>query len=242
LSAVQPHRNQVRRDVTSFVRRSTRMRPQQRRAWERYYDQFVLRLPRAEMATSIKPGVSVDLDAAFGRSAPLIVEIGPGTGDSLIPMAKARPSVNLLAFEVYQPAIASMLAQLAANDVCNVRVVEADAVAGFRFVLCQTRVDSVWMFFPDPWHKARHHKRRLLTTGFADLVAARMQPGGVWRLATDWEHYAGRMRDVLDDHPAFVNEHPGGWAPRWEGRPITRFERRGIVAGRNIFDLAYRRV
>jgi tRNA (guanine-N7-)-methyltransferase len=150
--------------------------------------------------------------------------------------------VNLLAFEVYQPAIASMLAQLAANDVRNVRIVEADAVAGFRFVLCHTKVDSVWMFFPDPWHKARHHKRRLLTTGFADLVAARMRPGGVWRLATDWEHYAGRMRDVLDDHPAFVNEYPGGWAPRWEDRPITRFERRGIVAGRHIFDLAYRRV
>jgi tRNA (guanine-N7-)-methyltransferase len=242
LSAVQTDRNQVRRDVTSFVRRSTRMRPQQRRAWERYYDQFVLRLARAEMATSIKPGVSVELDAAFGRSAPLIVEIGPGTGDSLIPMAIARPSVNLLAFEVYQPAIASMLAQLAANDVRNVRIVEADAVSGFRFVLCHTKVDSVWMFFPDPWHKARHHKRRLLTTGFADLVATRMRPGGVWRLATDWEHYAGRMRDVLDDHPAFVNEYPGGWAPRWEDRPITRFERRGIVAGRHIFDLAYRRV
>jgi tRNA (guanine-N7-)-methyltransferase len=242
LSAVQTDRGQVRQDVPSFVRRSTRMRPQQRRAWERYYDQFVLRLPRAETTTSIKSGIAVDLNAAFGRSAPLIVEIGPGRGDSLVPMARARPSANLLAFEVYQPAIASMLAQLAANDVRNVRIVEADAVAGFRSVLCHTRVDCVWMFFPDPWHKARHHKRRLLTTDFADLVAARMRPGGVWRLATDWEHYAGRMRDVLDDHPAFVNLHPGGWAPRWECRPMTRFERRGILAGRHIFDLAYRRV
>jgi tRNA (guanine-N7-)-methyltransferase len=242
LSAVQTDRKRVRRDVTSFVRRSTRMRPQQRRAWERYYDQFVLDLPRAETATSIKAGVSVDLDAAFGRAAPLIVEIGPGAGDSLVPMAKARPSANLLAFEVYQPAIASMLAQLAANDVRNVRIVEADAVAGFRSVLCHARVDCVWMFFPDPWHKARHHKRRLLTSSFAGLVADRMRPGGVWRLATDSEHYAGRMQEVLDDHPAFVNEHPGGWAPRWEARPITRFERRGIVAGRHIFDLAYRRV
>lgn len=242
MSAVQTDRGQVRQDVTSFVRRSTRMRPQQRRAWERYYDQFVLGLPRAETTTSIKAGLSVDLDAAFGRSAPLIVEIGPGTGDSLVPMAKARPAANLLAFEVYQPAIASMLAQLVANDVRNVRIVEADAVAGFRSVLSHYKVDCVWMFFPDPWHKSRHHKRRLLTDGFADLVAARMRPGGVWRLATDWEHYAGWMRDVLDDHPAFVNEHPGDWAPRWEARPITRFERRGIVAGRHIFDLAYRRV
>jgi tRNA (guanine-N7-)-methyltransferase len=242
LSTVQIQRNQVRRDVTSFVRRSSRMRPQQRRAWDRHYDQFVLPLPRAETTTSIMPGVSVDLDTAFGRSAPLIVEIGPGTGDSLVPMAKARPSVNLLAFEVYKPAIASMLAQLAANEIRNVRIVEADAVAGFRSVLCRGEVDSVWMFFPDPWHKARHHKRRLLTSGFADLVGERMRPGGVWRLATDWEDYAGRMRDVLDHHPAFANEHPGRWAPRWESRPITRFEQRGIAAGRHIFDLAYRRV
>ena len=242
MSTDQTHRNQVRRDVTSFVRRSTRMRPQQRRAWERHYDQFVLRLPRAETTASIKPGASVDLNAVFGRSAPLIVEIGPGTGDSLVPMAKARPSVNFLAFEVYQPAIASMLAQLAANEVRNVRIVEADAVAGFRFVLGPGSVDSAWMFFPDPWHKTRHHKRRLLTSDFGDLVGDRMRPGGVWRLATDWEHYAARMREVLDDHPAFVNEHPGGWAPRWESRPVTRFEQRGIVAGRHIFDLAYRRV
>jgi tRNA (guanine-N7-)-methyltransferase len=218
------------------------MRPQQRRAWERYYDEFVLPVPRAGTTTSIQPGVSVDLEAAFGRSAPLIVEIGPGTGDSLIPMAEARTSTNILAFEVYQPAIASMLAQLAARDVRNVRIVEADAVAGFSFVLSAAVVDCVWMFFPDPWRKTRHHKRRLLTTGFADLVASRMRPGAMWRLATDWADYAGRMREVLDDHPAFRNEHPAGWAPRWEDRPLTRFESRGIAAGRQIFDLAYRRV
>jgi tRNA (guanine-N7-)-methyltransferase len=103
-------------------------------------------------------------------------------------------------------------------------------------------VDCVWLFFPDPWHKARHHKRRLLTTGFADLVASRMRQSGVWRLATDWQDYASWIREVLDDHPAFVNEHPGGWAPRWEARPMTRFEKRGLAAGRDIFDLAYRRV
>jgi len=218
------------------------MRPQQRRAWERHYSTFVLPVPRAETTTSVQPGVSVDLEGAFGRSAPLIVEIGPGTGDSLVPMAKARPSANILAFEVYQPAIASTLAQLAANEVRNVRIVEADAVAGFRFLLPHATVDCVWLFFPDPWQKARHHKRRLLTTGFADLVASRMRQRGVWRLATDWEDYAGQIREVLDDHPAFANEHPGGWAPRWEARPMTRFEKRGLAAGRHIFDLAYRRV
>jgi tRNA (guanine-N7-)-methyltransferase len=218
------------------------MRPQQRQAWERHYETFVLPLPRAESSTSIQPGVSVDLGAAFGRSAPLLVEIGPGAGDSLVPMAIACPSANILAFEVYQPAIASMLAQLSAMEVRNVRIVEADAVAGFRFVLAEATVDGVWTFFPDPWHKARHHKRRLLTAEFADLVASRMRPGSMWRLATDWKDYAGRMRDVLDDHPAFLNEYPDGWAPRWEARPITRFEKRGIGTGHDIFDLAYRRV
>jgi tRNA (guanine-N7-)-methyltransferase len=217
------------------------MRPQQHRAWERHHDRFVLPVRRAETSTSVEPGGLLDLDAAFGRSAPVVVEIGPGTGDSLIPMAQARPTANVLAFEVYQPAIASTLGQLAAAGVSNVRIVEADAVAGLRHLLTPGSVAEVWMFFPDPWHKARHRKRRLLSTDFADLVASRMRSGGVWRLATDWEEYAGQMRCVLDDHPAFVNEHPEGWAPRWDARPITRFERRGLTAGRQIFDLAYRR-
>jgi tRNA (guanine-N7-)-methyltransferase len=219
------------------------MRPQQRRAWERHYDRFVLPVRRAQARTSVEPGASVDLDAAFGRSAPLIVEIGPGAGDSLVPMAQSRQGDNVLAFEVYQPAIASMLAQLSAASVRNVRIVEADAVAGLRHLVPLSSVDEVWMFFPDPWHKARHRKRRLLSTDFAELVASRMRPGGIWRLATDWEDYAGQMRDVLNARPAFRNEHdPGSWAPRWDARPVTRFEQRAIAAGRQIFDLAYRRV
>jgi tRNA (guanine-N7-)-methyltransferase len=232
----------VRREVVSFVRRSARMRPQQRRAWDHHHDRFVLPVSRAETSTSIAPGAALDLRAVFGREAPLIVEIGPGMGDSLIPMSLASRGADILAFEVYQPAIASMLAQLAANDVPNVRIVQADAVAGIRHLVPPASVDQVWMFFPDPWHKARHRKRRLLSADFVDLVASRMRVGGTWRLATDWEDYAGRMREVLDGHPAFANEHPGGWAPRWEARPLTRFERRGLAAGRHIFDLAYRRL
>jgi tRNA (guanine-N7-)-methyltransferase len=157
-------------------------------------------------------------------------------------MAVARPDVDILAFEVYQPAIASMLAQLAANDVLNVRIVQADAVAGLRHLLPPARVGEVWMFFPDPWHKARHRKRRLLSPDFVDLVASRMQIGGIWRLATDWQDYARQMREVIEGHAAFANEHPGSWAPRWDARPLTRFERRGLDAGRQVFDLAFRRL
>ena len=241
-SAVERAELRARRDVVSFVRRSNRMRPNQRRAWEAYRDRFVLQVPRLDTSTSVHPAASLDLVQAFGRDAELIVEIGPGAGESLIPMAEARPHANVLAFEVYQPAIARMLAQLARNGLDNVRIVEADAVAAMEHLVPAGSVDEIWLFFPDPWHKARHHKRRLLTPEFAALSASRLKPGGRWRIATDWADYAERMREVLDSDPCFGNLHPNGWAPRWDGRPITHFEQRGLDAGRQIFDLAYRRV
>ncbi|HET9561120.1 MAG TPA: tRNA (guanosine(46)-N7)-methyltransferase TrmB [Propionibacteriaceae bacterium] len=241
-SAVERAELRARRDVVSFVRRSNRMRPNQRRAWEAYRDRFVLEVPRLNTSTSVHPAASLDLEKAFGRDAELIVEIGPGTGESLVPMAKARPQANVLAFEVYQPAIARMLAQLARNGLDNVRIVEADAVAAMEYLVPVRSVDELWLFFPDPWHKARHHKRRLLTPDFAALSAARLKPLGIWRIATDWADYAERMREVLDSDPSFANLHPSGWAPRWDGRPVTHFEQRGLDAGRQIFDLAYRRV
>jgi tRNA (guanine-N7-)-methyltransferase len=232
----------VRREVVSFVRRSNRMRPNQRRAWEAYRERFVLEVPRLDTSTSVHPAASLDLAQAFGRDAELILEIGPGAGDSLIPMAAARPEANLLAVEVYQPAIARMLAQLAKMGLDNVRIVEADAVAALEHLVPAGSVDEIWLFFPDPWHKARHHKRRLLTPEFASLTASRMKSGGIWRIATDWADYADRMRKVLNDDPSFANVQPDGWAPRWAARPITHFERRGLDAGHQIFDLAYRRV
>jgi tRNA (guanine-N7-)-methyltransferase len=232
----------TRREVVSFVRRSNRMRPNQRRAWEAYRDRFVLDVPRLDTSTSVHPAASLNLAQVFGRDAELIVEIGPGTGESLIPMARARPCANLLAFEVYQPAIARMLAQLVRNGLDNVRIVEADAVAAMEYLVPARSIDEIWLFFPDPWHKARHRKRRLLTPDFAALSASRMKPRGTWRIATDWADYAERMRQVLDSDQSYANLHPNRWAPRWDGRPITHFEQRGLDAGRQIFDLAYRRV
>ena len=234
-------RTRVRREVVSFVRRSARMNPQQSKAWNAHHDRWVLDVPRAETDTSIDPTYTVDLAEAFGRSAPLIVEIGPGMGDSLVPMARAHSDFNVLAFEVFQPAVARILGRLASEGVQNVRVVQADAVEGLTTLVPQSSVDRLWMFFPDPWHKLRHHKRRLLSPEFADLAASRMKPGGLWQLATDWADYATQMRAVLDNHELFSNCHADGWAPRWEGRPVTRFEHRGIEAGRRIFDLSYRR-
>ena len=241
-SAVERAELRTRREVVSFVRRSSRMRPNQRRAWEAYRDRYVLEVPRLNTSTSVHPTASLDLVKAFGRDAELIVEIGPGAGESMIPMAKSQSQANVLAFEVYQPAIARMLAQLARNRQDNVRIVEADAVAAMEHLVAAQSVDEIWLFFPDPWHKARHHKRRLLTPTFAALSAARLKPGGIWRIATDWADYAERMRDVLNSDPSLANLHPDGWGPRWQGRPVTHFEQRGLDAGRQIFDLAYRRV
>jgi tRNA (guanine-N7-)-methyltransferase len=201
----------------------------------------MLDVPRGETSTSVAPGATLDLAAVFGRSAPVVVEIGPGMGDSLAPMAAARPDLDVLAFEVFEPAIAALLARLATDDIGNVRIASVDAVDGFAHLLPPDSVAEVWMFFPDPWHKARHHKRRLLSPGFADCVATRLHEGGRWRLATDWPDYAAQMRDVLDRHPRFDNEYPGVDAPRWTDRPVTRFERRGTEAGRTITDLSYRR-
>jgi tRNA (guanine-N7-)-methyltransferase len=227
---------ETRREIVSFVRRSNRMRPQQLRAWDRHYADFVLEIPRGETSTSVRPGHPLDLATAFGREAPLVVEVGPGTGESLLPMARARPEANILAFEVYQPAIAQILRRLAAEEIRNVRLVQADAVAGLTHLLAAASVAELWTFFPDPWPKARHHKRRLITPAFAELAASRVAPGGLWRLATDWADYAETVVGILDHHPA--------WTAADEGRadrPVTRFERRGLDAGRSVIELTYRR-
>ena len=243
----------VRREVVSFVRRSTRMRPQQLRAWERLHDDYVLEVPREASSTSVAADHRLDLDAAFGRAAPLIVEIGSGTGESLVAMAAARPSANVLAFEVYLPGIARTVSRLHGEQVGNVRLVQADAVAGLTHLLGPGSIGELWTFFPDPWPKARHHKRRLVDTAFADLVASRLRPGGSWRLATDWADYADQIRAVLDPHPDFENAAfenaaledtvgtSDGWAERLADRPLTRFEQRGLDAGRTVRDLHYRR-
>jgi tRNA (guanine-N7-)-methyltransferase len=241
-SAVGRAERRTRREVVSFVRRSNRMRPNQRRAWDAYRDRYVLDVPRLDTSTSIHPAAAMNLIEVFGRDAELIVEIGPGAGDSLIPMAAARPRANVLALEVYQPAIARMLSQLARTGLDNVRIVEADAVPALEYLVPAGSVDEIWLFFPDPWHKARHHKRRLLNPEFAALSASRLRPRGIMRIATDWGDYAEWIREVLDSDPFFVNLYPNGWAPRWDARPITHFEQRGLDAGRQIFDLAYRRV
>ncbi|MBA8793151.1 tRNA (guanine-N7-)-methyltransferase [Friedmanniella endophytica] len=217
------------------MRRSDRLSKAQQKWWDARADDWVVEVPRGEGRLSIAPDHVLRPAELFGREAPLVVEIGPGMGDSLAPMAAARPDVDVLAFEVYQPAVARILAKLDRAGADNVRIVQADAAEGLARL--DREIDELWTFFPDPWHKTKHRKRRLVTTAFADLVATRLRPGGCWRLATDWDDYAKQMHRVLDPHPAF-EPLPGG---RWEERPLTKFEQRGLDAGRTITDLGYRR-
>jgi tRNA (guanine-N7-)-methyltransferase len=231
-------RPRLHREVTSFVRRSARMRDSQRRTYEAQLGGVVLDVPQGPLRTSVADDAEpLDPASLFGRVAPLVVEIGCGPGDSLVPMARARPDVDLLAFEVFEPAAAALAARLAREDVTNVRVAPVDAVAGLERLVPPGSLAEVWTFFPDPWPKLKHHKRRLVDAAFADLVASRLAPGGRWRLATDWAEYADQMRTVLGAHPAFVAE-----AEERGDRPVTRFERRGLAEHRTIADLVYRRV
>ena len=236
--------DRARRDVVSFVRRSSRMNASQQRNWDAWHDRYVIDVRRGERDTSVHPEATVDWPAEFGRARPLVVEIGSGTGDSLVAMAAGRPDQDLVAFEVFEPAVASTIGRLGREGLANVRVVMGDAMEGLGYLFAPDSVSEIWVFFPDPWHKKRHHKRRLVSPEFADLARRVVAPGGRLRLATDWDDYAAWMREVLDDAPGWANEGDVsvGWAPRFPERPLTKYEQRGLDAGRRVRDLTYRRV
>lgn len=216
------------------------MNESQTKAWERYSDAFIVDVPRQDRSTTVAADAHIDWDAQLGRQAPRILEIGSGAGDSLVPMAAARPDVDFVAFEVFQPAVASTLSRIGRAGITNVRIVLADGQQGLPKLFEPGSLREVWTFFADPWHKTRHHKRRLVSAWFADVVASRLETDGLWRLATDWEDYAVWQREILDNHPCFRNVHDG-WAPRYDARPVSKYEQRGLNQGRSIFDLTYRK-
>lgn len=211
----------------------------QERAWEERAN-WLVEVPRRETTTSIAPDAEVDWAQVFGRTAPLVVEIGSGTGDALSVMADARRDRDHVAFEVFRPAMASTIIKLRARELTNVRLVDADGVEGLRTLFSPGSVDEIWTFFPDPWHKARHAKRRLVSRELGSLVASRLTEVGRWHIATDWAEYAEHCREQLDGHPDLVNVHDG-WAPRLAARPVTKYEQRGLDQGREVFDLTYAR-
>jgi tRNA (guanine-N7-)-methyltransferase len=228
--------------TVSFVRRDNRLRPRLQRAWDEHHEAWVLDVPRVQASMSVAPGYLLDPVRDFGRLAPLVVEIGSGTGDAVIQGAQASPGTNFLAVEVYRPGMAATLAKIVRHDLTNVRLVQADAVQVLQHMLGRGSVAELWVFFADPWHKNRHHKRRLVNPGFAELAASRLASGGALRLATDWADYARQMRDVLAGCGSLANPYGGaGFAPRFEGRVMTRFEQKALASGSTVYDLELRR-
>ncbi|GAB3604171.1 tRNA (guanosine(46)-N7)-methyltransferase TrmB [Microbacterium aureliae] len=213
----------------------------QERAWAELSPRFVVDVPRDAAATSVLPGSVIDPAAVWGREAPLIVEVGSGQGHAIVSAAAARPDVDFLAVEVFKAGLARTMLDAERAGAGNLRLVEANAPEVLQHLLPPASVDELWVFFPDPWHKKKHTKRRLVAGEFSPVAAAALRPGGMLRLATDWEDYALQMREVLDAAPGFTRAFEGEWAPRFEGRVLTAFERKGERAGRRIRDLAYRR-
>lgn len=186
-------------------------------------------------------GSPLDLDALFGRVAPRVVEIGFGNGENLLTLAQRHPERDFLGVEVHGAGVGRVLGGMHEHGLTNIRLVRHDAVEVFEQALPAASVDEVLIFFPDPWPKARHHRRRLVQPDVVRLLLRALTADGVLRLATDWEPYAEHMVAVLDAEPALVNvAGPGGFVPRPQDRPVTKFERRGEGLGHAIFDLEYR--
>jgi len=226
--------NELRnRPIRSFVMRTGRMTVAQTRALEELW-------PRYGLEFAPQP---LSLDEMFGRAAPRTLEIGFGNGEHLAALAGAHPERDYVGVEVHKPGVGHLLLLAATNNLANVRVSTHDAVEVLREQIAPASLDEVLVLFPDPWHKKRHHKRRLIQRPFVELVASRMASGGVLRLATDWEEYAQQMLEVLGAASTmFVNLSPNGdWMPRNEERAPTRFEQRGERLGHGVWDLAFRR-
>lgn len=225
----------------SFVRRSGRMSEAQDRAWSDLAGLYVLEVPRDVASTSVHPDARIDPTVVYARSAPLVVEIGSGQGHAIVHAASSRPDEDFLAIEVFRAGLARTMLDADRAGARNLRLVEANAPEVLSTLLPEGAASEVWVFFPDPWHKKKHTKRRLVTAEFAAVAARALRDGGVLRLATDWEDYALQMRDVLDVAPDFERDFDAEWAPRHAGRVETAFERKGARVGRDIRDLSYRR-
>ena len=234
----------------SFTRRSRELPVNLARTWEAHADRYVIEPRRGVGYTTVADDFHLDTEELFGRRAPLTLEIGSGTGEQIVAAAAANPDRDYLALEVWVPGIAKLISKAVDAGVDNIRVLEADVAQALPIMLGDACLDEVWTFFPDPWRKARHRKRRLVSDEFALQVARVLRDGGVWRLATDWDDYAWQMRDVIEGCPLFENpyvgqrpdpEDPeadrGGFASRYEGRVVTHFETRGIDAGRRVHDI-----
>ena len=224
--------SEQRRAIRSYVLRAGRMTPGQQRAYERGWRRWGL-----EFADG-----ALDIESAFGRPGPVTLEIGFGMGQSLVTMAEAAPQTNFIGIEVHKPGVGRLLYGMEERGLSNIRIYCHDAVEVLRECIPDASLDTVQIFFPDPWHKKRHHKRRLIQPAFVSQLTTKLKPGGIVHLATDWENYAEQMMEVLSAADGLSNAvAPGEYAPRPDDRPLTKFERRGERLGHGVWDLLFSR-
>jgi tRNA (guanine-N7-)-methyltransferase len=228
--ANKPPHSPPLRPIKTFVLRAGRMGPGQSRAFDLYGPRFLVPYQPARL----------DIGAAFGRDAPLILEIGFGMGDATAAIALARAQDNFLCCEVHAPGVGALLKRCGEQGIDNIRIVQHDAVQVLENMLVPEQLDGVHIFFPDPWHKARHHKRRLIQPAFVSRLLTRLKPGGYLHCATDWQPYAEQMLQVLSAEPGLINT-AADYAPKPDYRPLTKFEHRGLKLGHGVWDLVFRR-
>jgi tRNA (guanine-N7-)-methyltransferase len=220
------------RTIKTYVLRAGRMGTGQMRAFDLYGPRFLVPYQPSKL----------DAAAAFGRPAPLILEIGFGMGDATAKIAQVRPNDNFLCCEVHEPGVGALLKRCGEESIGNIRIVQHDAVEVMDHMLGEDSLDGVHIFFPDPWHKSRHHKRRLIQSAFVQRLARHIKPGGYLHLATDWEPYSEQMMQVLSAEPLLHNTAgQGQFAPKPDYRPLTKFENRGLKLGHGVWDLVFTR-
>ena len=222
----------LHREIKSFVLRQGKITPGQQRALEelmpRYGVEYVPEL--------------IDLNQLFGREQTKILEIGFGMGNATWQIAKTNPEQDYLGVEVHLPGVGALLMQIAEHEVSNLRLIRHDAVKVLRHMLADNSLDGVHIFFPDPWHKKRHNKRRLIQNEFVNLLCQKLKPGAYLHLATDWQDYAVWMINVLKDIPMLSNQAvDGDYVARPDYRPLTKFEQRGLKLGHGVWDIIYRK-
>lgn len=228
-----PATGKVMRRVRSFVLREGRLTAGQKRALETLWPRYGLERGQGVL----------DPQRTFGRSAPLVLEIGYGMGQSLVAMAAAEPDKDFLGVEVHRPGVGALLMGIEERGLRNLRTWCDDAVDILSLCIADASLDRVQIYFPDPWHKKKHHKRRIVQPEFVALIRRRLAPGGMLHLATDWEDYAVHMMEVMSAAPGWRNlAGSGRFAERPAWRPETRFERRGVRLGHGVRDLLFERV
>jgi tRNA (guanine-N7-)-methyltransferase len=222
------------RTIKTYVLRAGRMGSGQVRAFEQLGPQLLVPYSAERL----------DVQAAFGRSAPLILEIGFGMGDATAKIAQVRQGDNFLCCEVHEPGVGALLKRCGEEHIGNIRIVQHDAVEVMDHMLGTESLDGVHIFFPDPWHKSRHHKRRLIQSPFVQRLAQHIKPAGYLHLATDWQPYAEQMMQVVSAEPLLANTSSAadGFATKPDYRPLTKFENRGLKLGHGVWDLVFRRV